>query len=131
MISRVLSPTTARLVSFVRGNGYTLCILDFTRSSKAAAAGESLKDLHALLREAALDAPLRVLTDVTGARLPNELIGILERFASANEAVVERSAIIGLSLAQRVVLRKVRRSTGRDIREFETRDEALAYLTAE
>ena len=72
---------------------------------------------------------LRVLTDVSGARMSLSVISALTDLAKHNEPYVTRSAITGLALVHRVALRQVTRVTGREIREFRTRAEAMAWLT--
>jgi hypothetical protein len=56
------------------------------------------------------------------------VIAALQELARANAPHVTRSAVVGLSLPHRVALRQIRRLTGRDIRDFASREAALAYL---
>ena len=57
------------------------------------------------------------------------VISALQELARANAPhVTQESAVVGLSLPHRVALRQIRRLTGRDIRDFSNRNDALAYL---
>jgi len=74
---------------------------------------------------------LRVLTDVSGSKMSLPVIAAMQELARANAPHVTKSAIVGLSLPHRVALRQIRRLTGRDIRDFASREAALAYLRGE
>jgi hypothetical protein len=118
----------ARYVSFKRVGRYTFCHLDFTTLHAAADARAVLRELQPMMQREGREAPLRVFSDVAGLEMSLAVVSALEDFARANLGVVERSAVVGLTPLQRVALRQIRRLTGRDIREFATRDEAMAYL---
>jgi hypothetical protein len=124
-------PTPARHVSFEPAGAYTLCHLDFTSLDEATGASAVLREIQPIMQAAAADRPLRVLTDVRGMAMSLAVVAALEEVARHNAGIVERSAIIGLAPLHRVALRQIRRLTGRDIREFGTRDEALTYLRAQ
>jgi hypothetical protein len=119
----------AARVSFEACGEYSLCILDFSGIQNVETGLEVVAEAKRLISEQP-PFSLRVLTDVTGSHMSLSLIAALQDLARANAPYVTKSAIFGLSLPHRVALRQVRRLTGRDIREFATRDEALAYLHA-
>jgi hypothetical protein len=123
------APTTAQRVRFELAGEYTLCYLDFQDCHNAEQALAGIAQAKAII---ATMPPfsLRVLTDVTGSHLSLPVISAMEDFARSNAPYVTKSAVVGLSLPHRVALRQIRRLTGRDIREFLTADEALAYLRA-
>jgi hypothetical protein len=124
-------PTPARHVSFELAGAYTMCYLDFTSLHEATGACELLQEIQPIMQAAGAERPLRVLTDVRGMEMSLAVVAALEEVARHNAGIVERSAIVGLSPLHRVALRQIRRLTGRDIREFGARQEALAYLRAE
>jgi hypothetical protein len=70
----------------------------------------------------------RVLTDVTGSNFNQRSIESLKDLVQHNRPYVKASALVGLSALTRVIFRAVLTLTGRDIRVFETRKEAIAYL---
>jgi hypothetical protein len=109
---------------------YTLCVLDFTDITTAEIAINVIEDAQRRII-AMPPASVRVLVDVEGSFMSLPVIAALERLALADAPYVQRSAITGLSFAHRVVLRHIRRITGRDIRDFTSRGDALAYLQAE
>lgn len=127
MTSRVHAPTKARRVEFQPAGAYTFCHLDFTGIQDS---DEALREITEARHTIAETPPgsLRVLTDVTGSRMTLVVIAALQELARANTPHVQRSAIIGLSVVHRVALRQIVRLTGREIREFETRDAAMEYL---
>lgn len=117
----------ASRVSFEPCGDHWLCVLDF---SEIQGTDVGLAALAEARRAIAGQPPLSlcVLTDASGSRLSPPLFLAMQDLARANAPFVIRSAIFGLTLPQRVALRQLRRLTARDIREFVTRDEALAYL---
>jgi len=121
------APSATDRTRFERAGDFTLCFLDFqgvkdTEDAFAAIAAAKI----AISKTPPLS--LRVLTDVTGSKMSLPVIAALQELARANAPHVTRSAVVGLSLPHRVALRQIRRLTGRDIRDFTSREAALAYL---
>lgn len=116
-------------VTFEPCGEYSICHLDFAGILETAVALEAIAEAK---RRIAEQAPfsLRVLTDVSGSRVSLPIIIALQDLARSNAPYVTKSAMFGLTLPHRVAIRQIRRLTGRDIREFTTKDEALAYLRA-
>jgi hypothetical protein len=127
MSLRFAAPVLTSRVTFTPEGEYTLALLDFTNIRDAA---EALSVIREAREQVSRSAPLslRMLTDIMGSQMSLPVISALVDMARANEPFVTRSAVIGLALPHRVALRQIRRLTGRDIREFGSRDEALAYL---
>ena len=121
------APTQVQRVRFEDAGESTLCFLDFQDLRTAHEALSAIADA----REAIAQTPpfsLRVLTDVSGSHMSLPVIVAMQELARANAPHVTKSAVVGLSLPHRVALRQIRRLTGRDIREFTSLDDALAYL---
>lgn len=122
-----LAPPAIERTRFEAAGSFTLCFLNFqgiqeTEEAFAAIAAGKI----ALSRTP--PRSLRVLTDVTGSKMSLPVIAAMQELARANAPYVTRSAVVGLSLPHRVALRQIRRLTGRDIRDFQDRPTALAYL---
>lgn len=129
MSSAKHAPTPVQRVRFEPVGEYTLCYFDFQHIETA----EEALAVIAVAKAAVAATPafsLRVLTDVTGSHMSLPVIAAVQDLARSNAPHVTMSAVIGLSLPQRVALRQIRRLTGRDIREFASREEAEAYLRA-
>jgi hypothetical protein len=69
-----------------------------------------------------------VLTDVTGSNFSQRTIESLRDLVQHNKPYVKASALVGLSALTRIVFRAIVTLTGRDIRVFESRAQAIAYL---
>jgi hypothetical protein len=69
-----------------------------------------------------------VLTDVTGSNFSQASVESLKDLVRHNKPYVKASALVGLSALSRVVFRALVALTRRDIRVFETRKEAIAFL---
>jgi hypothetical protein len=84
------------------------------------------------VRRIIADSPsksLRVLTVLTGSRLSLAVIKALRDMASENEPVVYRSAVVGLTVVHRAALQQIVEVSDRDIREFPSHEEAMAWLS--
>jgi|SRR5579884_1485267 len=123
------APTMVQRVTFEPCGEYCICHLDFAGIRETDEALEAIADAK---RRIAEQPPfsLRVLTDVSNSIMSLPIIIAMQDLARANAPYVTKSAIFGLSLPHRVALRQIRRLTGRDIREFTSKDEALEYLRA-
>jgi hypothetical protein len=123
------APTLVQRVRFEPASEYTICFLDFQDIHDAEQSLAIIADAKVRITNTP-PFSLRVLTDVTGSHMSFPVIVAMQELARSNAPHVTKSAVVGLSLPHRVALRQIRRLTGRDIREFTTRDEALAFLRA-
>src|SRR4051812_874618 len=124
-----VAPTQVQRVRFEDAGEFTLCYLDFQDIQSAE---EALLVIAAAKQAIALTPPfsLRALTDVSGSHMSLAVIVAMQDLVRSNAPHVTKSAVVGLSLPHRVALRQIRRLTGRDIREFTSRDDALSFLRA-
>lgn len=122
-----LAPPARERIQFEPTGAFTLCFLNFQgiRDPEEAFAAIAAAKI-AIGKTTPLS--LRVLTDVTDSKMSLPVIAALQELARANAPHVTKSAVVGLSLPHRVALRQIRRLTGRDIRDFANREDALAYL---
>jgi hypothetical protein len=72
---------------------------------------------------------LLVLVDATGARFNAEVVRVSKEVTRAHREYERASAFVGLSAMQRLAFRTAQAFSGRsDMRDFRTREEALAWL---
>jgi hypothetical protein len=71
-----------------------------------------------------------LLTDVTNAIYDSASSTAIHEWASKNTPFVKASAVVGASGFLAVVLTGVRQVTGRDIRSFESRNQAMNWLAS-
>jgi hypothetical protein len=121
------APTMVQRIRFEPAGEYTLCFLDFQNCRDADEAIAAIEAAKAAIAETP-PFSLRVLTDVAGSHMSLPVIVAMQDLVRSNGPHVTKSAVVGLSLPHRVALRQIRRLTGRDIREFTDRDEALTWL---
>lgn len=107
--------------------GFSLCIFDFTNIDTDDEAFEAIAEAKAIV-ETSAPKSLHALTDITGSHASLRVIHALIDLGKHNAPYVRRSAVVGLSALQRVTLREVVRFSGRDLRAFEFRDLAIAWL---
>ncbi len=109
---------------------YVLCTFDFTNIHDEASALAVVDESRQIVAAAAPKS-LRILTDIANTYMSAPIVAALTDLVRHSEPYVDRSAMVGLALVHRIALRQIIRATGRDIREFKTRSEALAYLRAD
>jgi hypothetical protein len=111
----------------VRSIEHGIILLDFSNIK------EPDKELHhsttakALIASQARGQAL-VLTDVTGSNFSQAAVESLKDLVQHNRPYVKASALVGLSALTRIVFRAVIALTRRDIKVFESRREAIAFL---
>lgn len=71
-----------------------------------------------------------VLTDVTGSSFTPASVEALDKLMRHNKPYVKASAVVGLSPITTLVFRTLLALTGRDVRPFASRAEAIDYLLA-
>ena len=87
-----------------------------------------------LAKKLAMKEPLksvRLLTDVTGAHYDSEGVGVIKEFSKATTPHNKASAVVGVEGIKRIIVQSLIKLTGRDIRLFNTREEALEWLAAQ
>jgi len=104
-----------------------LCSFDFTNLHDESEALAVFDDARQFVSEAAPNS-LRVLIDIGNTQMSAPVVARLTEFARHNAPFVQRSAWVGLALVHRIALRQIIRLTGRDLREFKSRADALTYL---
>ena len=106
-----------------------IVLLDFSNIK------EPDKELHRSAEAKALIAAqprgqVLVLTDVSGSNFSHATVESLKDLVRHNKPYVKASALVGLSALTRVVFRALVALTRREIRVFETRKEAIAFLVS-
>lgn len=93
---------------------------------------EQAKEFFALARrevDAQSLGSIRLLTSLSPQMRFNAEIAAMEReFAQANTPYVKKSAVVGATPTMKAIMATLRFFTGRDIRAFDTTEEALDWL---
>lgn len=106
-------------------NGYRILLHDYSNLT-----GDSMM---LVLREAAAGVThrgkgLNILTDVRGTFATRETVDALKKLAHSATPFVRKSAVVGVTRMQRILLDAIRAVTGRQIRAFDTFEEARDWL---
>jgi len=88
-----------------------------------------LDDAAALIARSAPKSAL-VLTDSTNATYNSEVSTAMKNFSSKNTPYVKGSAVVGADAMRKVLVAAIRVATKRDIRTFDTRDQAMDWLVS-
>ena len=106
-----------------------IVLLDFSGISNPAAERHRAEEAHALIATHPPKSVL-VLTDVSGSTFDHTSIEDLRKLVERNRPYVKASALVGLSALTRIIFRALMALTGRDIKAFETRAQAIDYLAS-
>ncbi len=71
-----------------------------------------------------------ILTDSTNATYNGEVSNAMKEFSSKNTPYVKGSAVVGADSLRKVLVAAIRLATKRDIKTFDSRDEALDWLVS-
>lgn len=72
---------------------------------------------------------IRMLTSMsTQTRFNSELVALEKDFARSNTPYMKKSAVVGATAAVKAIMATLRFFSGRDIRAFDTAEEALDWL---
>ena len=113
----------------IRKIEHGIVFLDFSNRTEPEPDVAMLEEAHRLIASHRPGEAL-VLTDVSNSVFNTTTIEVLREFVNRNRPHVRASALVGLSAITRIIFRAVTTLTGRDIRAFETRPEAISYLLA-
>lgn len=71
---------------------------------------------------------LLILTDVSDARFDTEVGNRLKEFTSHNKPYVRASAVIGVTGLKKIMFDAINRFSGRNLRAFDNKHEAISWL---
>jgi hypothetical protein len=108
-------------------SGKRIVFQDFRNLASPADAAEAFDESRAMVARQPAGAAL-VLTDFTGARFNTEMVEAAKRLAADNRPYIRASALVGLSGIQSVLFTGVNRAAERDIKWFDTMEEAESWL---
>ena len=101
---------------------------DFSHFKDSETAHDAFRQARTLMELQPRNGSVLVLTDVTGSTFNQAVIDEIRQLAVHHKPWVKASALFGLTAIMRVICRALLTLTGRDIKVFETRDQAMEYL---
>ena len=107
-----------------------IVLLDFTNVADPSTERHRIDEARRFIATQPLGQAL-VLTDVSGSNFDQRAIEDLRKLVEANRPYVKASALVGLSALTRVIFRAVMTLTGRQVRAFETREQAIKFLVSQ
>jgi hypothetical protein len=75
-------------------------------------------------------ASILTLTNIQGMHFSNEIKDLFSDFVKGNKPFVKAGAVIGMSGMQQIVYNGLMKVTGRDIKAFNTAEEAKNWLVS-
>jgi hypothetical protein len=115
-------------VRIVTHRGTPIVFQDFSEVSTVEEGLRAIDEARVFVERQRQPAGVLLLTDVSGSTFDQRVVDALKELAQHHKPFVAASAIVGLSPIQRVVYATVVKITGRIIRPFTTRDEAMDWL---
>src|SRR3954469_7792264 len=117
-----MPPTRIRVIE------HGIVLQDFSNVADPQAALAIFDEARQFMARRPPDKSTRLVTDLSGSNFNQKVVEGIKRLGEHHRPYVGASAIIGVSPIMRVVWRAVVALTGRDIRLFESREQAIAYL---
>lgn len=117
-------------IGFIDHKGKKILLYDFSYTKKS-------DDVVGLIKQAGTIAKkqppksILVLTDVTEAHYSVETTQALKELAKENTPYVKASAVTGVTGLKKVIFDAILKFSGRDIKLFSSREEALDWLAAQ
>ncbi len=74
---------------------------------------------------------LLVLTDVTDARFNQEVAARMKEFTAHNKPFIRGSAVLGVTGLKKIIFDAINSFSGRNIRAFDKKDEAIGWLQSQ
>jgi hypothetical protein len=109
--------------------GKTISLVDLS-NTKATAAIETLKIAQKKISVMPPKSAL-ILTDETNGEVTKDVVAAIVEFAKNNTPYVKASAVVGAEKLKAVMLTNVSTMVGRDIKNFETRTQAMDWLVSQ
>ena len=116
-----------RKPEFISYNGKTFFFMDFSDM-------RSREDVDSLIRPSAeyirsqSEKSVLTLTNIKGMHFNTEIKNAFSDFLKGNKPFVKAGAVVGIGGLQRIVYNGVMKLSGRDLRSFETLDQAQDWL---
>ena len=114
-------------VRFIEHQGKRVLFINYSHCDVAMLKAVAEEGHRVIAREAANS--VLTLNDVTGTTFDKESVAVLQAKVAANAPYVRRAVVIGISGLQRLIYEGVQAFTRRRIPLFESRQEALNWLT--
>ena len=117
-------------VGFIEHHKIRILSLDVSRSQNAEENIAAFQEAQAIIVKQPPKS-VRLLTDVTQAHYTQQAVDAMKQFSQAVTPYVLASATTGVSGIKKIVLQSLVRLSGRDIRMFDTREQALDWLAGQ
>jgi hypothetical protein len=105
-----------------------IVLQDFSNITDPHAALSALAEARSFMKQRPRTLSVLLLTDVTGSSFNQRVVDEFRELAVHHKPWVKASAIFGLTAIMRVIFRAIMALTRRDVRVFETREQAMNYL---
>lgn len=116
-------------VRTIEHEGKNIIFVDFSEKSPA----EIMAVIPIAKRTIAANPPASVLTltDVTNGHYDRKVSEELKSYVAHNKPYVKAGAVVGLTDLKKIVFNSLNRLTGRNLKAFETLDEARSWLVSQ
>ena len=116
-------------VQFITHRGKRIIEADYTACQTKEETFQVLDKLTEYVKDN--EGPLLVLSDATFTHLSREFMSKAKRSGKPLQHKVGKSAVLGITGIKKVLLQAYRKYAGSKMTPFDTREEALKYLTAD
>lgn len=113
--------------TFIEYQGVRIAFLDFAGIADTETALAAIAEAESVITREPPKSVL-TLTDVTGSHFDSTIVKALRELVEHDRPFVKAGAVVGLSGLMRVIYSTLVHLTGRNLRAFDTIDQAKEYL---
>ncbi|MCU4177483.1 STAS/SEC14 domain-containing protein [Carboxylicivirga sp. N1Y90] len=116
-------------ISFISQGGKKIIYMDFSGLREFKDINPIIESSKEYIRAQAENSAF-TLTNMDGMHFNSDIKNAFSSFIGDNKPYVKAGAVIGLSGLLRIIYNGVNRLTGRDIKSFDTKEEAVEWLVS-
>ncbi len=105
-----------------------IVFVDYSNMKSAELMAEAQK-LHHEARTRLAGQRFKVLVDITGVVMNTEAVQALKNSTKRDAAMIEKTAVVGVTGLKKVLADAIAKFSGTHTRYFDTKDQALRWLT--
>lgn len=115
-------------VKFIKTKGENIFYMDFSNAKAPAEITKVIEESISYIRKQPHNSVVG-LTNMENMFFNNDVKNMFTTFLKGNKPFMKKSAVFGMSGLARILFNGLMKITGRDVRSFENKEEAIDFLT--
>ncbi len=117
-------------IIFIEYKGKSILLEDLTNLGPGDEYLNTIETAKGIIASQPLKSVLALL-DATNVRFNSEMLDVITEFVKHNTPFIKSTAVVGITGLLKIVIATVSKITGRNFNTFQTREEAMEYLSAQ